>query len=39
MAKKRELELLKKYPESYLWDKPINKWTKQDVENLKKRHN
>lgn len=35
MTKQEEILTLRKYPRHYLWNKPRNQWTPEDVENLK----
>lgn len=35
MTKQEEILTLRKYPRHYLWNKPRNQWTPEDMENLK----
>lgn len=35
MTRQEEILTLRKYPRHYLWNKPRNQWTPEDVENLK----
>ena len=35
MTKQEEILTLRKFPRHYLWNKPRNQWTPEDLENLK----
>lgn len=35
MTKQEEILTLRKFPRHYLWNKPRNQWTPEDIENLK----
>lgn len=35
MTKQEEIQTLRKFPRHYLWNKPRNQWTPEDLENLK----